>query len=77
MGTNSSGKTGREGGEQVWPSTSETKCMELHRGTEEEVRESLWVRVKGTARYSDIIVGGSDTGHLAKKTEWMRPSINR
>lgn len=41
-------------------------------GIEEELPESLWVRIKERTGTKDIIVG-SAAGHLPRNTEWMRP----
>lgn len=45
-----------EGGVALYIS-GQLECMELHLGRDEELSESLWVRIKGTAGTCDIIVG--------------------
>jgi len=39
---------------------------------DEELTESLWVRIKGRAGTGDIMVD-----HLMRKTEQTRPSVSR
>lgn len=34
-----------------------TECMELQQGIDEELKESLWIRIKGRAGTSDSIGG--------------------
>ena len=48
--------------------------MELCLGMDEELTKSLWVRIK--RRAGDIRVGVCYS-HLTRKTEQMRPSIDR
>ncbi|GAB0183241.1 hypothetical protein GRJ2_000789400 [Grus japonensis] len=60
--TDSLGRTGRgDGGVGGWGVTlyvnDQLECMELHLGMDEELTESLWVRMKGRVRTGDIQVG--------------------
>ena len=58
MGKNSLGKTdGRRRGSVVLYIKNQLESMELHLGIDEELTESLWVRVKGKAGKGDIVVG--------------------
>lgn len=51
--------------------SDQLQCMELHLGIEEELTESLWVRIKGRIGTGDIIVGTFD--NLSDlKSEQMR-----
>lgn len=45
------------------------ECLELCLGMDEELDESLWVKIKLRAGTSDIIIWGSATGYLIVKTE--------
>jgi len=54
MGINYSGKTG---GSLVLHIYNHLESLELHVGIDEELTESLWVRVKGMAGERDIVVG--------------------
>ena len=62
MGINSLGKTGRgkEGeGVAALYINEQMKSMELHLGIDEDMTESLQVRVKGKAGEGDIIDGST------------------
>ncbi|GAB0206600.1 mitochondrial enolase superfamily member 1 [Grus japonensis] len=50
-------RQGRRGGGVTLYVNDQLECMELHLGMEEELTESLWVRIKGSAGTGDIIVG--------------------
>ncbi|GAB0210021.1 mitochondrial enolase superfamily member 1 [Grus japonensis] len=52
-------RQGRRGGGVALYVNDHLECMELHLGMEEELTESLWVRIKGRAGAGDIIVGVS------------------
>ena len=57
--TGSLGRTGRgdrEGGVTLYVS-DQLECLELCLGMDEELTESLWVRIKGKAGTGDVIVG--------------------
>jgi len=56
--------------------SDQLECVELHLGGDEERTESLWVRIKGQAGDGDIVVGVCYRPPI-RKTNWMRPSINR
>jgi len=45
--------------------------MELHLGMDEDLTESIRIRVKGKARGGDII-GEPATDHLIRKIKWMK-----
>ncbi|GAB0203811.1 hypothetical protein GRJ2_002846700 [Grus japonensis] len=47
----------RRGGGVTFCLNDQLECMELHLGMEEELTESLWVRIKGRAGAGNIIVG--------------------
>ena len=47
----------RQGGSVALHVSDQLECMELHLGMDEELTESLWVRIKGRAGPGDIIVG--------------------
>ncbi|GAB0188301.1 hypothetical protein GRJ2_001295400 [Grus japonensis] len=50
-------RQGRRGGGIALYVNDQLECMELHLGMEEELTESLWVRIKERAGAGDIIVG--------------------
>ncbi|GAB0210369.1 hypothetical protein GRJ2_003502700 [Grus japonensis] len=50
-------RQGRRGGGVTLYVNDQLECMELHLGMEEELTESLWVRIKGSTGAGDIIVG--------------------
>ncbi|GAB0209401.1 hypothetical protein GRJ2_003405800 [Grus japonensis] len=50
-------RQGRQGGGVALYINDQLECMELHLGMDEELTESLWVRIKGRAGAGDIIVG--------------------
>lgn len=58
MGIHSLRKTGREerGGVNLYIN-SQLESTELHLGMDEELTQSLWVRVKVKAREGDTVVG--------------------
>jgi len=59
--TGSLGRTGTGDEEEVFLSVSDQlECMELCLGMDEELTESLWVRIKGRAGTGDVIVGVLD-----------------
>ncbi|GAB0179184.1 hypothetical protein GRJ2_000383700 [Grus japonensis] len=50
-------RQGRQGGGIALYVNDQLECMELHLGMDEELTESLWVRIKGRAGAGHIIVG--------------------
>ncbi|GAB0204978.1 hypothetical protein GRJ2_002963400 [Grus japonensis] len=54
-------RQGRQGGGVTLYVSDQLECMELHLGMDEELTESLWVRIKGRAGTGDIIVGVCDS----------------
>ncbi|GAB0175694.1 hypothetical protein GRJ2_000034600 [Grus japonensis] len=50
-------RQGRRGGGVALYVNDQLECMELHLGMDEELTESLWVRIKGRAGAGDIIAG--------------------
>ncbi|GAB0203631.1 hypothetical protein GRJ2_002828700 [Grus japonensis] len=48
-------RQGRQGGGVTLYVNDQLECMELHLGMDEELTESLWVRIKGSAGAGDII----------------------
>ncbi|GAB0185725.1 hypothetical protein GRJ2_001037800 [Grus japonensis] len=50
-------RQGRQGGGVALYVNDQLECMELHLGMDEELTESLWVRIKGRVGAGDIIVG--------------------
>ncbi|PKU40140.1 hypothetical protein llap_9563 [Limosa lapponica baueri] len=58
------------------------KCVELYLGMDEDLKESLWVRIKGSAGAGDVTVcyrglQGSATEQQIRVTGRMRPSTDR
>lgn len=47
----------RQGGGIALCVTDQLECMELHLGMDEELTESLWVRLAGTAEIITIVKG--------------------
>ncbi|GAB0209472.1 hypothetical protein GRJ2_003414300 [Grus japonensis] len=50
-------RQGRQGGGVALYVNDQLECMELYLGMDEELTESLWVRIKGRAGTGDIIAG--------------------
>ncbi|GAB0190262.1 hypothetical protein GRJ2_001491500 [Grus japonensis] len=50
-------RQGRQGGGVALYINDQLECMELHLGMDEELTESLWVRIKGSAGAGDVIAG--------------------
>ena len=50
-------RQGRQGGGIALYVSEQLECMELYLGMDEELKESLWVRITGRAGTGDIIVG--------------------
>ncbi|GAB0181616.1 annexin A13 [Grus japonensis] len=50
-------REGRRGGGVTLYVNHQLECMELHLGMDEELTESLWVRIKGRTGTGDIITG--------------------
>jgi len=50
-------RQGRQGGGVTLCVNDQLKCMELHLEVDEDLTESLWVRIKGRAGTGEIIVG--------------------
>ncbi|GAB0204803.1 hypothetical protein GRJ2_002945900 [Grus japonensis] len=50
-------RQGRRGGGVALYVNDQLECMELHLGMDEELTESLWVRIKGSTGAGDIIAG--------------------
>ncbi|GAB0208910.1 hypothetical protein GRJ2_003356700 [Grus japonensis] len=50
-------RQGRRGEGVALYVNDQLECMELHLGMDEELTESLWVRIKGRTGAGDIIVG--------------------
>ncbi|GAB0204560.1 hypothetical protein GRJ2_002921600 [Grus japonensis] len=50
-------RQGRQGGDIALYVNDQLERMELHLGMDEELTESLWVRIKGSTRSGDNTVG--------------------
>jgi len=50
-------RQGRRGGGVALYVNDQLECTEIHLGMDEELTESLWVRIKGRTETGDIIVG--------------------
>jgi len=50
-------RQGRQGGGVALCVSDQLECMEHHLGMDEELSNSLWVRIKGRAGTGDIMVG--------------------
>ena len=50
-------RQGRRGGGVTLYANDQLECMELHLAMDEELTQSLWVRIKGRAGTGDIIEG--------------------
>ncbi|PKU43418.1 rna-directed dna polymerase from mobile element hypothetical protein [Limosa lapponica baueri] len=70
-------RQGRRGGDVALYVNDQLECVELRLGIDEELTESLWVRIKGRAGTGDITVGicynealySQCSGHIAQVTE--------
>lgn len=51
--------------------SDQLECMKLWLGND-EIAESLWVKIKGRALKGDVIVG-----HLIRRMMWMKPLTER
>jgi len=50
-------RQGRWGGDVALYVNDQLECMELGLGMDEELTDSLWIRIKGRAATGDILVG--------------------